>query len=190
MSDVPGSVPLDRFAPLDLVANRSETGGRTDEEVVALFAQFRTRILRYLLCLGLNVQDGEEVVQEVFLLLFRHLQENRSRENLRGWLFRVAHNLGLKRRVESRKTNGEDRENVPLAADTAPSPEEQLLMKQQQKQLLAVLNALPAQDRSCLYLRAEGLRYREIAEILGISLGSVSRSLAMAVKRLNRVYQQ
>jgi RNA polymerase sigma-70 factor, ECF subfamily len=190
MSDVPDSLPLDRFLSIDLGANRSEAFDQTENEVVALFSEFRGRILRYLFCLGLSVQDGEEVVQEVFLLLFRHLQEEKSRQNLRGWLFRVAHNLGLKKRVENRRNDGDNHEHILLALDTAPSPEEQMIMKQQQKHLVAALEALPAQDRSCLCLRAEGLRYREIAEVLGISLGNVSQSLARAVKRLNHVYQR
>jgi RNA polymerase sigma-70 factor (ECF subfamily) len=190
MSDLPDSVPLDQFVSIDLEANRSEALDETENEVVALFSEFRGRLLRYLFCLGLSVQDGEEVVQEVFLLLFRDIQADRSRQNLRGWLFRVAHNLGVKKRMGSWRESGENREPFLVAPDTAPSPEEQAIMKQRQKHLLAVLDALPAQDRSCLYLRAEGLQYREIADVLGISLGGVSHSLARAVKRLNYVYQR
>jgi RNA polymerase sigma-70 factor (ECF subfamily) len=52
--------------------------------------------------------------------------------------------------------------------------------------LLAVVAALPEQDRRCLFLRAEGLRYREIAEILDMSLGGVSLSLARSLVRLAR----
>jgi RNA polymerase sigma-70 factor (ECF subfamily) len=52
--------------------------------------------------------------------------------------------------------------------------------------LLAVVATLPEADRSCLSLRAEGLRYREIAAVLGISLGSVSISLKRSLARLMR----
>jgi RNA polymerase sigma-70 factor (ECF subfamily) len=51
---------------------------------------------------------------------------------------------------------------------------------------MAVLHALPEQDQACLYLRAEGLRYREIADVLDISLGSVSISLTRSLARLHR----
>jgi RNA polymerase sigma-70 factor (ECF subfamily) len=54
------------------------------------------------------------------------------------------------------------------------------------QQLLAVVNALPQQDHACLSLRAEGLRYREIADVLGISLGSVAASLEKSLARLFR----
>jgi RNA polymerase sigma-70 factor (ECF subfamily) len=51
----------------------------------------------------------------------------------------------------------------------------------------AVLRALPEQDRCCLYLRAEGLRYREIAAALGMSLGAVSIALTRSLARMGRV---
>lgn len=69
-----------------------------EEEVVALFDALREPLLRYLAGLGLPVADGEEIVQEVFLSLFQHLRRGGGRANLRGWVFRVGHNLGLKRR--------------------------------------------------------------------------------------------
>src|SRR5216684_7778731 len=76
---------------------------RLEDEVVGLFDQLRNRMLRYLLSLGLTAHDGEEIVQEVFFSLFQHLQRGRSRANLRGWVFRVAHNLALKQRTADRR---------------------------------------------------------------------------------------
>jgi RNA polymerase sigma-70 factor (ECF subfamily) len=52
--------------------------------------------------------------------------------------------------------------------------------------LLAVVDALPDDDQSCLRLRAEGLRYREIAAVLNMSLGAVSISLTRSLARLMR----
>jgi RNA polymerase sigma-70 factor, ECF subfamily len=156
-------------------------------EVIRLFDQFRTPLLRYALSLGLSVHDGEEIIQEVFLALFRHLQLGKPKENLQGWMFRVAHNLALKcRRERQRSQSGADA-NVTLAdrrVDTAPNPEEQVLSAQRQSRLMAVLSALPEQDQMCLRLRAEGLRYREIARIVGMSLGAVSISLTRSLARL------
>ncbi len=153
-------------------------------EVVALFDQLRVPLLRYLLSLGLPVQDGEEIVQESFLALFQHLGRGGSRGNLRGWMFRVAHNLGLKR-ARRRKNWAQVSEEVVIA-DSAPNPEQQAADLQKQKRLLGVFRALPEQDRQCLLLRAEGLRYREMAQILDMSLGAVSLSLARSLARLAR----
>lgn len=70
--------------------------------------------------------------------------------------------------------------------DAGPNPEEQMAHGQRMERLRAVVHALPEQDRCCLYLRAEGLRYREIASALGISLGAVSIALARSLARLAR----
>ncbi len=161
-----------------------------EQEVIQLFDELRNRLLRYLLGLGLPAHDGEEVIQEVFLALFQHLQRGRSKQNLRGWIFRVAHNLGLKRRLararEAVSAAGEQEFLAAVQPDPAENPEEQLLSSQRLQRLQAILRALPEQDRWCLSLRAEGLRYREIAEVLGMSLAWVSASLGRSLARFSR----
>lgn len=156
------------------------------EEVVSLFDQWRDRLLRYIVSFGLPVQDAEDVVQEVFLALYRHLQQERSRSNLRAWIFRVAHNLALKQRSQTQA------HSLPAhdETDPSPNPEDQAARGQTQQRVSAVVSALPEQDRRCLVLRAEGLRYREIAEVLDISLGSVSLSLERSLTRLARAVQR
>jgi RNA polymerase sigma-70 factor (ECF subfamily) len=160
-----------------------------EEEVVVLFDQFRDRLLRYVVSLGVGVHDGEDVIQDVFLSLFRHLRLGRPRANLRGWIFRVAHNLALKQRTQTQRQQvkmAPEDGAVESHLDPTANPEEQLAKRQRQKQLLLVVGALPEHDQWCLYLRAEGLRYREIAEALGMSLGAVSNSLARSMARLAR----
>ena len=160
-----------------------------EREVMKLFEQFRDPLLRYELSFGIPVHDAEEVTQEVFVSLFRHLQLRRSRQNLRGWIFRVAHNLALKKRSANQKSHqatDSGREIAEKQIDPSPGPEEQVSFHQRQRLLLAVLNALPENDQRCLRLRAEGLRYREIAAVLGISLGAVSISLTRSLARLRR----
>src|SRR6185369_6025136 len=132
---------------------------RLEEEVTQLFEQLRDPLFRYLLSFGLSVQDGEEIIQEVFLALFQHLKNGKPRDNLRGWVFRVGHNLALKvrQRHGGRSSQAEDR-----AIDGSPDPEQQALYNQRQQRMSAVIRALPRQDRACLALRAEGIRYREI----------------------------
>jgi RNA polymerase sigma-70 factor (ECF subfamily) len=162
-----------------------------EEEVVALFDQMQARLLRYLLSMGLPVHDGEEVVQEAFLALFQHLQRGKSRRNLRAWVFQVTHNIAVKHLVAKRK----DRQNVvepveTLARDSfvdrTPNPEDQVATNQRQAHLQSLLRALPEQDQRCLSLRAEGLTYREIAQVLNMSLGAVALSLARSLARFAR----
>jgi RNA polymerase sigma-70 factor (ECF subfamily) len=175
-------------------AASSPKPSENERVVMESFEQFRNPLLRYALSFGIPVHDAEEIIQEVFLALFRHLQSRGSRKNLRGWIFRVTHNLALKqrsanqrtvdRRPQSQTAPGENAAEEP--PDPAPNPEEHLSTVQRRRLLLAVVNALPTTDQSCLRLRAEGLRYREIASVLGMSLGAVSISLTRSLARLIR----
>jgi RNA polymerase sigma-70 factor (ECF subfamily) len=184
----PSSYEDARRAVLSTVRTSAEAS-RIEGEVMELFDEFRNPLLRYGLSLGLSMHDAEEVVQEVFLALFRHLHLGRSNKNLRGWLFRVTHNLVLKQRLAnqaSRQWMAGDTDVADEHADPAPGPEEQLSAAQRRHRLQAVVQALPENDQHCLRLRAEGLRYREIATVLGMSLGAVSVSLTRSLARLIR----
>jgi RNA polymerase sigma-70 factor, ECF subfamily len=145
-ADSINGLPFPTGADLALSTRPSEI----EREVMGLFEELRDPLLRYAVSFGIPVHDTEEVIQEVFLCLFRHLQLRRSPKNLRGWISRGAHNLALKQRSANQKPRD---------------------------QTVAVVHALPEVDQKCLLLRAEGLRYREIAAV-GISLGAVSMSLA------------
>lgn len=156
-------------------------------EVVHLFDQYRDPLFRYVVSLGLPVQDTEELVQEVFLALFRHLREGKSRRNLPGWIFSVGHNLALKKRQLNQQLEGKlnfNSDTTHELADRSPDPETQALHRERQEILLNAVQALPERDQCCLRLRAEGLRYREIAGVVGMSLGSVASSLARSLARL------
>lgn len=181
------------FAGLDGdTLQRALKPSRLEEEVLRMFEEFRDPLLRYFLSLGLRIHDGEEIVQDVFLALFQHLQAGKPRTNLKGWVFRVGHNLSLKQRAR-----GGRRERLHCHEEAAENqlhpqlnPEEQFVESQQRKQLLEEVENFPEVDRCCLYLRAEGLRYREIAEVLSISLGGVSLSLGRSLARLREVNAQ
>jgi RNA polymerase sigma-70 factor, ECF subfamily len=162
-----------------LGAESSRATREVEEEVVRLFGELRVPILRYVGTMGLPRGEGEDITQDAFVALFRHLTAGKSRENLRAWLFRVAHNLALKR-LQVLRNQGE------MPADESASPEEQAAFGEQRRAVLGVIRALKAEDRQCLALRAEGLTYREIAGTVGISLGSVANSLARTLDRIGR----
>jgi RNA polymerase sigma-70 factor, ECF subfamily len=185
----------DAAAPWDLVrgvCGPDAAAPAPIELVVQLFDELRRPLLHYLLTIGVTIDDAEEVVQEAFLALFQHLGRGASRRNLRGWLFRVAHNLGLKRRLAARRdvsVSGWD-DLAATQPDPGEDPERQLASAERERRFQAALGALADQDRWCLALRAEGLPYRDIARVLGISLGSVAASLARSLTRLSRAVSQ
>ena len=155
--------------------------------VIELFDECGQPLHRYVGSFGIGAPETEDVVQDVFLSLFRHLQQGKSRANLKGWVFTVAHNLALKRRALTKRRRDRidgDLTQAGEPADPATNPEQELVRTERQQRLLNVLRALPNQDRRCLFLRAEGLRYRQIAEVMGISLGTVANSLARSIAKM------
>jgi RNA polymerase sigma-70 factor (ECF subfamily) len=174
--------------PASLVGYRTDSSESIQDEVLRLFDECGPGLRRYVSAFGLGAEGTEDVVQEVFLQLFRHLQLGRSRANLRGWVFRVGHNLALRQRAKTtrrhRTESTWDASLVEFVVDPGADPEQQLADDRRARRLRSVVQALPERDRQCLHLRAEGLRYREIAKTLDVSLGTVAKSLTRALSRL------
>src|SRR5690348_4553419 len=166
--------------PLALPLSRLATGG----EATALFGELRKPLLRYLVCLGLSADEAQDVVQDAFLSLHRHLASAGSQENIRSWLFRVAHNA-----ARNRQNRYERRFAAPLedglhwASDEA-TPERAVLEKEKFRRLRNAIRLLTESERECLLLRAGGLRYREIGDVLGLSTSTVGDIVDRAIRKL------
>jgi len=83
-----------------LIGYGADSTTAPQDDVLRLFDECASGLRRYVASFGLPAEVTEDVVQEVFLQLFRHLRLGRSRANLRGWIFRVGHNLALKQRAK------------------------------------------------------------------------------------------
>jgi len=153
-------------------------------ETTTLFEELRKPLLRYLSGLGLPPQEAQDVVQDSFLALHKHLAAGGSQANIRSWIFRVAHN-----RARNHQSSYAQRMAGPLdpalntAAKTA-SPEQALLDSERLDRLEAAIRALAPQEHQCLMLRAEGLRYREIGEVLAMSTSTVADTVERAIRKL------
>jgi RNA polymerase sigma-70 factor (ECF subfamily) len=167
--------------PLALPLSRLATGAC---EVTTLYRELRKPLLRYLVCLGLSSDEAQDVVQDAFVSLHQHLASGGSRENIRSWVFRVAHN-----RARNRQSSYDRRFRAPLDAGTQSisseaTPERAVLEKEKFQRLSQAILLLSDSERECLLLRAGGLRYREIGEVLGIPTSTVGDTLERAIKKL------
>src|SRR5438309_9576562 len=90
--------------PLTLPLSRLASG---DCEATTLYRELRKPLLRYLVCLGLTSDEAQDVVQDAFLNLQRHLASHGAQENIRGWLFRVAYNQAQNRQTSYHRRFGE-----------------------------------------------------------------------------------
>ena len=129
---------------------------------------------------------AEEVTQEVFLKLYRHL-DSAPAESLRPWLLRVTLN-------EARNTiRGHGRAMVRDAAyqrttDQIVTPAHEVEKREELAAARQALDKIKEPMRSCLLLRHQGLSYREIAQTLSLKENYVGSLVARARKEFTRMY--
>jgi RNA polymerase sigma-70 factor, ECF subfamily len=176
-----GALVSDESVPLGLPLLRV---AESSSEVTILYRELRKPLLRYLLCLGLTSDEAQDVVQDAFLSLQRHLASGGDQENIRGWLFRVAHNQARNRQTSYQRRYGERLdEGKDFVAENA-TPEQAVLEKEKWRRFAAAMESLTGSERECLLLRAGGLRYREIGEVLGISTSTAGDRVERAIRKL------
>src|ERR1700720_618731 len=167
---VPFVLPLSRLA--------------TGCEASTLYRELRKPLLRYLICLGLSADEAQDVVQDAFLNLHRSLAGGAAHENARAWLFSVAHNQARNRQKSYHRRFGAPLEDGALELLDESTPEHAVLKKEKFRRLASAIRALTEAERECLLLRAEGLRYREIGEVLEMATSTVADTVDRAVKKL------
>lgn len=155
--------------------------------VLELYDRELASLLRYLVFLGTDIETAREIIHDSFLKLHEHLLNNGDRSNLRAWLYCVAHNRlrNAQSAVRYRKTGSLD--DLPLQTDIAgkdASPEEDLLARERREIVQTAIRQLSETQRECLTLRSRGLKYREIAETLGLSISTVGESIQRGLDRL------
>jgi RNA polymerase sigma-70 factor (ECF subfamily) len=158
------------------------------QRVARHFEQWRDPVYRYLMAVFGPATQADEITQEVFLKLYEALCRGQEIANARAWVFRVAHNLAVDqfRGQQFIAPLDEDawEEACRSLQDTQPSPEQRVLQVEKLSRLNAAVARLTLIERQCLHLRASGLRYREIAEIVTLSMTAVAETLYRVIQKL------
>jgi RNA polymerase sigma-70 factor (ECF subfamily) len=172
-----------------------------DQEAFALLVQrhkpWLTRLLYHLFWSREEAEDG---AQEVLLRLWLSRTRYEPTANLKTFLFTIARNYWHNRstRVIRRQpvVSLEDqfgpgaRAIIEKLADQSPTPEQQVMERYEVFRIRQAVDALPEKQRLVFILSQYGdLRYREIAELLGIPEGTVKSRMATAVEALRRALQ-
>lgn len=158
-----------------------------NQQVGALYEELRMDVYRYALTLGLPPQMAQDITHDSFIRLYEELHRGRAVENARAWLLRVTHNLAVN--AVTSKSFAVAELTVDKAATTLTA-EDRLIEAERRKRLRAEISRLSTQQRACLELRAQGLRYREIGEIIGISTSAVGEFLRRAISRLREALDE
>ncbi len=145
-------------------------------------------------------EEALDLCQEVFLIIYRQMHLFRGESSLKTWIYRITVNRAANRcrwwnRLRRRGTVSLDEH---LAADgrysladslasSGKTPEETVLLREERDQIEQSLLRLPVQQRIAVVMRdVEGMSYEEIAESLGISLGTVKSRIARGREDLKR----
>src|SRR5262249_2736688 len=159
------------------------------DQVEHLFNTARNDVYYYTLSFGLTAAEAQEITQDVFLRFYVALKKGDAIESPRGWLFRAAHNLALNE-VARKRTRQLFASNPQSESGGSEDAEQRLIRKQTAARMRDALSALSPQERLCLHLRAEGLRYAEIAKTAGVGLSTVSGFLSRAIKKLRKAVHE
>ena len=154
-----------------------------EREIAELYEREAGGILRYARALAMDQATADDALQEAFFRFFLCRSAGQQIRSPKGWLFRVAHNYVVdQKKAGSRNQTGvESLTDVPCPAHP---PESDAYVSD-------LLQALPqiglsAREIECVRLRTEGLRYEEIAGVLGLQAGTVGAFLARAHDKLRK----
>jgi RNA polymerase sigma-70 factor, ECF subfamily len=162
------------------------------EAFALLVESHQERLLRLCERLLGDAEEARDAVQEVFLKAYRKAGEFRPQGQVYTWLYRIAvnHCLNrLRRQKLVRFVRWESPEEGEAPAfdpvDAAPDPAAALAARSRWRATRRAIERLPANQRAVLILaRFEGLSYRQIAEVLGITEGAVESRLFRAMRRV------
>jgi len=154
----------------------------------------KDRIFSYAFYVLRNREDAEDVTQEVFIKLWRHL-DRIDPERSTAWMMKVAHNqcISLTRKLRVSRRDREDLDGMtvdtlPAKADTDTDPGVALKYKETQKTLLLALEKLPVKTRSMMILHYyQGLKYQAIGEILDMNVNTIKVEVHRARKLLKEI---
>lgn len=161
--------------------------GNQEQQILALYREYRPRLFRYLHSLNLKRDPAEEVIQETFMRLTVELEKKGGMENVQGWVVRVAHNLAMKMRKDSTRDaviRSDGRLALKNCADPGLSPEETYLKNERISRMETALSSFSALNRQCFHMRVQGFRYKDIAMALGISEQRVAFVVKQVAMRL------
>jgi RNA polymerase sigma-70 factor (ECF subfamily) len=188
MAVVTASAPLVLVSDDELLLERSQAGERAALE--ELFGRYRGVAYRVAFRLLGNEADSLDAVQEAFIKVLTHLDGFEGRSSFKTWLLRVVSNAALDLGRQRGRRENLQRDELPLETDAEASiavedPGSELDRADLRRLLDQALAQLPAAQRRTFVLHVDGeLSYREVADVLGISIGTVMSRLYYARQKL------
>lgn len=158
-------------------------GAARERELERVLDRWEAPLLRYATRIVRSPETAEDIVQEVFIRYLRTPPDGTDERLLSTWLYRVTHNLCVDWiRKESRVR---DRSADIPRRPPAPTPSDELAEKEARAELDRLMGELTENQRTVLALKMqEGLSYREISEVTGLTVTNVGFIIHTAMKRV------
>ena len=160
-----------------------------------VYGRFGEMVYNLALRLSGNREEAADLTQEIFLRIYRHLGSFGGRSTLKTWVFRIAINHcrdRLSRHIPSMQSidDGAEEGGIPIA-DPGRGPEELALAADEGRRVMEGLARIPQVFREAVVLRdLEGLSYEEIAEVLGVRVGTVRSRIARGREQLRLLLEK
>lgn len=193
-------VSPDKLSNYDLIL-RCQDGLVPDRPAFAeLLRRYQSHVDKLLYHLAPDWQDRADLAQEVWIRVYRNIKRLNEPLKFRGWLSRIATNLFYDELRKRKRVNHPVSLDAPRRVEDGeidwdivseyPNPDEHMTTREFYEQLQIAIADLPEAFRTTIVLREiDGMAYEEIAEITGVSLGTVKSRIARARAKLQSVLQ-
>ena len=171
------------------IISRCQQGDQ--EALKEIFDKYHKRVYRIAYGVVRQREEALDVVQEVFIKLFRSIRNFKGRSHFYTYLYRMVMNTAIdhKRKVGKQFISSLDEEGSFEPSEEAErGPERVLLQKELEEKVKLAMDKLPDEQRAALIYRdVEGLSYQEMAEAMGCSIGTVMSRLHYGRKRMQEL---
>src|SRR5690606_2765735 len=155
----------------------------TVEAFNALYRLYSPRLFRFAFSLLKNEEDAKEVIQDVFIIIWRKRFEIRSEQSLRSYLFKISYNVvidKIRKRIKEKTFLSHLYQYFEVSESS-----QTLEYAQLNQQLQEAVEALPPRRRLILKLsREQNLSHKEIAEKLGISIKTIENQITLSLRQI------
>jgi len=157
-----------------------------------VYISFFKRLYHFAFAIVKTKEAAEEIVEDVFIKIWQQRQNLHSVQNIKVYLYTATKNTALNylsKKARENITEPFDHINIELT-DSGTSPEQIMITAEMYKKIQSAVDALPPRCKMIFKLiREDGLKYKEVSEILNISVNTIDAQLAIAVKRIAAVLQ-
>lgn len=155
----------------------------------SLFKQYHSPLFLYALGITGSKAAAEEIIQDLFYVIWKEREKLHITHSLKSYLYKAVHNRALQH-CEHHEVKERHKEHVLSKQTEAPvdTPQEHLEYKELEKTIHRALNTLPERRRKIFVMhRFEGLKYKEIAEKLSLSVKTVEAEMTKAYRSLRKL---